>query len=221
MPRVLIRVHRLVAGREQPEGVRPDEQSASRRVLRDTQERRDEVDAGAEPSVSLRGSPPVESREWMSLGSTNVSSSVCAMLPALATSRRARTPGNVSAQTRAVPCRVPVEEREEVVGRATEVCDGDGCVLRVGPAAMYLDGAGLGACDSAQGKRTACTGTSNGGALSALESRSRRRAERLAHAGRAGRLDDLRGEKAGVFVAISADVVNVSGVAASVGCSCV
>ena len=59
-----------------------------------------------------------------------------------------------------------VEEREEAVPGPTEVREGDGCVLRVGPAAMYLDGAGLGGCGSAQGKRTACAGRSNSGALS-------------------------------------------------------
>ena len=59
-----------------------------------------------------------------------------------------------------------VEEREEAVPGPTEVREGDGCVLRVGPAALHLDGAGLGACDFVQGKRTACAGRSNSGALS-------------------------------------------------------
>ena len=67
---------------------------------------------------------------------------VCVMLSAPVTIRREDCGERERADARRVGS-VPMEEKEEAVPRAAEVRDGDGGVLRVVPAVLHLDGAGL------------------------------------------------------------------------------
>ena len=76
-----------------------------------------------------------------SLSPMNTSSGVCA-LSAPVTIRREDCGERERADARRVGS-VPMEEKEEAVPRAAEVRDGDGGVLRVVPAVLHLDGAGL------------------------------------------------------------------------------